>query len=70
MRTRKIQCSKCGSYDIVKPVNESDWDINANRKIVIYRCAKCGHEKIETKIQNYQHTYELKKENINKPIQF
>jgi len=35
---KPIQCSKCGSQNIVKPMNE---------RYVLLRCLDCGHEQVE-----------------------
>ena len=33
----KVVCSRCGSDQVVKPVNDNfDWE---------YKCLECGHEK-------------------------
>ena len=41
--TVPIKCGKCGSLDIVRPVNQSMWAA----EIIVFRCADCGHEKHE-----------------------
>lgn len=34
---RKMQCSKCESFNIVKPANEN--------KVWVFKCLDCGHTK-------------------------
>lgn len=36
-RWRPLSCSKCGSHNAVKPINERD---------VAVRCGDCGHTKL------------------------
>ena len=49
-RGRPIKCSKCGSTNAVKPVNERDVEI---------RCVDCGHTKItrEAEQREYERKY-------------
>ena len=44
--TKPIQCSKCGSRNIVKPLNQFDNLYSETKGVVELRCLNCGHEKI------------------------
>jgi predicted RNA-binding Zn-ribbon protein involved in translation (DUF1610 family) len=46
---RPIKCSKCGSTNAIKPVNERDVEI---------RCADCGHTKLTREAEQRQHERE------------
>ncbi len=65
---RKVKCSKCGSIDIAKPVNED--------ALWVYKCLDCGHTKDkEDPILTTTHTkgedwYCWSEEEFNKPIEF
>ena len=59
---RKIQCSKCGSQNIVKPVNNDRW---------IYKCLDCGHTKLNSPpVTIVSEKWVWVKEDPNKPVEF
>ncbi len=58
MNETTIKCSKCGSTNIIHPINEPD---------VIYRCSHCGHER---RIGNPNDQWHVYKYNRDTEIEF
>ena len=53
---RPIKCSKCGSTDAVKPVNDRD---------IAIRCNSCGHFALTPEAQRRQNEAELRKKGVD-----
>jgi len=49
---KPIQCSKCGSRNIVKPLNQFNNLYSETKGVVELRCSDCGHEKISITTTN------------------
>lgn len=49
---RPIKCSKCGSTNAVKPVNQHD---------IAIKCGDCGHTKLTAEAERRQHEREFGK---------
>lgn len=45
---KPIRCSKCGSTNAIKPVNNRD---------IVLRCADCGHTKLTREAEEREYGY-------------
>lgn len=61
---RKIECSKCNSQKIVKPVNMEC------KKLWIYKCLGCGHVKDYKSQITVSGSFNLTVGDLKKPIRF